>query len=403
MLSTRIAKEDDLEELAALDATCFPADDPDHQHASPGELETGISARGVTVAIDGTRIVGFLHVEQPSVEHAIISALGVHPDYRRSGLASRLLDAYLKSLQPYALEHMSLSTVTSPRNLPMLRILLARGFIVRNLMTNYFGTDRDRLYCQLRVRRPYVDPNDRYLVPVSALDEVASLLETQSYAITNILHTAASWLFEVSRFDENDVTALQANEYNAGVAFSTAMLGVLTFLLGFSFASDRYPDGARVLLAMATAASTLSLIVYANASGEIGRLRSTDFDLHMKWGNLLSEYGGVTPFILSLSITFTEVTKNKYVGFLVAATFSCSLVLYEMSRFSMTSRYPRIRKFRWPAYATGVLPMLGAAAHGETVLSWAWAAITIALLGWRIFVATPSDIRESPRDNIAGG
>lgn len=398
LLTTRIANSDDLQRLVDLDAICFPVDDPDHQHASPGELESGVALRQVTVAVDGERIVGFLHVERPSADHAVISAIGVHPDYRRSGLASSMLDGYLESMGSFVLEQISLSTVTSPRNLPMLRILLSRGFVVRTFMKNYFGEERDRVYCQLRIRRPYVDPNDRYLVPVSARDEVESLLDTQSYAITNVLHTAADWLFEISRFDENDVTALQSNEYNAGIAFSTAMLSVLTFILGFSFASDRYPDGARALLVIATAATTLSLIVYANASGEIGRLRSRDFDLHMKWGNLLSEYGGVIPFILSLSLTFVEVTKNVYAGWLLAVGFSGSLLLYERSKFSMTTRYPARRKFRWPAYATSLLPSVSAATHASNASSWIWTAVAIVLLSWRIIVAAPSGIRESPRE-----
>jgi hypothetical protein len=278
-------------------------------------------------------------------------------------------------------------------------MLLSRGFIVKTALSNYFGPGKDRLYCQLRVRRPYSDPNDRYILDTGATEQVYALLATQSYAITQILATADGHMFEISRFDEDDIAALQANEYNAGIAFSTAILAALTFLLAFAFASSRYPDGARALLGIATLTSTVSLIVYANASGEVGRLRSKNFDQFMQWGNLLSEYGGVIPFLLTIPATFTNVTDNKAVAWSMGALFSVALLLYEISDFSMTSRFPRTAIYRWPAYLTAAIPLLGVPASGSTWLGWAWMVGTTGLLTLRTVVALPSHVREVPRSH----
>lgn len=393
-MDVRLAGWNDLAKLKALDAVCFPEDDVDRERATPGEIEAGLQHDGITVVQDGDELVAFLQVDRPSDRHVYIAALGVRPSAQGGGIGARLLDSFLRSVDPEAGLVSSISTVTSPRNLPMLGLLLSRGFVVRTVMRDYFGEDKDRFYCQLRVRHRFVDPDDRYLVPAHSLDHLYRLLSSETYALTDLLRSPSGPLFEVSRFDDDDLAGLQAAEASAGISFSTAILAALTFLLAFAFASPRYPDGARALLVVATLTSTASLIVYANASGELARLRSNTFDNYMKWGNLLSEYGGVTPFVLTLPITFNAVTDSENAGLAIAALFCGSLLAYEFSAFALVARYPRHWRFYVPAILTAGLPLAGVLLPDDPRWSWGWTTLALVVLLIRILVALPPTVAE---------
>jgi hypothetical protein len=172
------------------------------------------------------------------------------------------------------------------------------------------------------------------------------------------------------------------------------MLASLTFLLAFAFASARYPDGARALLLIATLSTTASLIIYANASGDLVRLRSNTFDQYMKWGNLLSEYGGVTPFLLALPLTYASVTTTRPAAIGMALLFSAALLAYELSRFALLKRYPRTVLFVVPAVATSLLPIAGVFASDQGVWTWIWTSAVVLLLAFRVAIAVPSGASE---------
>lgn len=401
-VTVRRAQRSDLNALLELDSDCFPESDVDRERPAPGEIEAGLEDGLILVAERGDVLVGFLHVDYPSDRHFYIAALGVHPEAQGRGVGARLLDSFLESRQSERVLA-SMSTVTSPRNLPMLGLLLSRGFVVRNVMRGYFGEDKDRFYCQLRLRHRFLDPDDRYLVPVQSLDQVYRLLDSERYVLTDLIRSPSGQVFEVSRFDEDDLASLQASESSAGIAFSTAILAAITFLLAFAFASPRYPDAARALLVVATLTATASLIVYANASGELARLRSNTFESYMKRGNLLSEYGGVTPFVLTLPVTFASVTDNRAAAVIMAVLCSVALLVYELSGFALLARYPRTPRFVVPAVCTSLLPIAGVLLPAESAWSWAWTGSALAVLAIRIAVALPSDVAEqmTPADATA--
>lgn len=234
-----------------------------------------------------------------------------------------------------------MSTVTGPSNYAMLRLLISHGFVVRTLMIDYFGSGHDRFYCQYRVRADYVDPNDRYIVPAQASDHIARLMTAEEYVITSLVDLPAGPAFEICRFERDDFAGLQSDECAGGVTFSAGALAAITFILGFSFVSSSYPDDVRVLLIGAVLVTTFALIVYANAAGELSRLRSNAFGDHMKWGNVLSEYGGILPFLISLPVTFAGVAKAQWVALATAAMVSSGLFVYERARFAISSRFRR--------------------------------------------------------------
>ncbi|MEK8105420.1 hypothetical protein NKG94_10085 [Micromonospora sp. M12] len=102
--------------------------------------------------------------------------------------------------------------MTSPENLAMLGLLLSRGFVVRTIVPDYFGPGRDRYYCQHKSRVEYVDADERYLIPVAASAQIATLLAGEQNVITGLVNLPAGPALELSRFEKDDFAALQSDE-----------------------------------------------------------------------------------------------------------------------------------------------------------------------------------------------
>jgi hypothetical protein len=274
----------------------------------------------------------------------------------------------------------AVSTVTSPSNYAMLRLLLSQGFLVRTVMRDYFGSGHDRFYCQYKIRIRYVDPDDRYLIPALGVEHIAKLMTMEGYVITSVVTLPTGPAFEIRKLERDDFAALQSDECAASITFSAGALGAITFILGFTFVYPDYPADIRVLLIGAAVTTTFSLIIYANASGELSRLRSNTFDHHMKWGNALSEYGGILPFLVTLPVTLASVTKNEQVSFTTAAIVSLALYMYARSRFAIGSRFERTRLIFILEIVTCSAPITGVLAVLHFPTTWPWTiAISLAL------------------------
>ncbi|MGY0230915.1 N-acetyltransferase [Longispora urticae] len=379
----RDATTADLPSLVELDRLCFPEDDLSLEPAVAGEIERAVEAGRVRVVTVESRLIALLTYEVPNPSHVFVSAIGVHPEWRRQGFGVLLLTELLeRNVLHSTLESQSVSTVTSPANHAMLRMLLSNGFVVRRLLKDYFGPGRDRYYCQYKVKTEYVDPDDRFFVPMSATAHIESLLSLGRYAITGAFTLATGPMFEISHFEVDDLATLQSDETSAGVATSSGILAAITFLLGLSLTSPLYPDAVRIVLMGAALATTFSLIIYANTSGELARLRTNVFSHHMKWGNSLSEFGGVYPFLISLPVAFGRVSSSIWAGLGAALFVTVAMMLYERSKFSIFMRF-RQTVVTWTlsiviacAPVSGVLVVR----YGSPVMSWAWAAAVCAAL-----------------------
>ncbi|MGW6425611.1 N-acetyltransferase family protein [Nocardia sp. NPDC055053] len=381
MVEIRPAVEADVTALNRLDSVCFPAGDVDREPASEDELRDGVRKGQVFVSIDDGAITGFIHYERPTSGHVYISAVAVTPQLRGQGIARGLLHHLLAVLR--AAESgvtPSISTVTSPRNFPMLRLLLHEGFIARTLMLGYFGAGHDRLYLQYKVRIDYIDPDERYLVPVRAMRHVEQLLSDDNYVITDFVQLPSGDAFEFCRFERDDLAGLEADETTTSVTFAGTILAAMTFVLGTALGSAQYPDPARALLLVATLATTMALVIYTNAAGDIARLRSHAFDLHMRVGNALSEYGGVYPFLISLPITFSVVTKSVVAGVAAAGLFTVALWLYERSRFSISQRFEQSKVTIALRATTVAAPVVGVVAMRWVWASWVWTGAVVCIL-----------------------
>ncbi len=279
-MEVRTATPEMLSALVELDEVCFPADDTSRERAAPGEVERGIAAGRVLVAQEDGRLRAFMQWDRPSPSCLYLTALGVHPDEQSIGLGRTLLKRFLAEATKD--EEVSITTVTGPGNLPMLRLLLSHGFVARRAMRDYFGVGKHRLYLQFKASDDTIHPDDRYLIPIDNQETVFGLLGEGKYLLTDVVDSASGTYYEISRFDEEDRSSLQADELSTGVSFASAILAGLTFLAAFAFGSQRY----------------------------------------MKWGNLLSECGGVLPFLLVLPLTFRQVTSETPATWAIAILFA---------------------------------------------------------------------------------
>ena len=189
-MEVRTATPEMLSALVELDEVCFPADDTSRERAAPGEVERGIAAGRVLVAQEDGRLRAFMQWDRPSPSCLYLTALGVHPDEQSIGLGRTLLKRFLAEATKD--EEVSITTVTGPGNLPMLRLLLSHGFVARRAMRDYFGVGKHRLYLQFKASDDTIHPDDRYLIPIDNQETVFGLLGEGKYLLEN-----RDWLQEL--------------------------------------------------------------------------------------------------------------------------------------------------------------------------------------------------------------
>lgn len=381
-ITVRVADASDFAELSLLDRQCFPPGDPVREPFSDDELRDGLSGGRVYVAVAAGLYVGFIHFERPSDHHIYLSALAVHPAHRNTGVGSCLMKHLLVTLQQAEKGRLpSISAVTSPENKHMLHLLFKHGFVARTMMRGYAGPGQDRIYCHYKLRVDYVDPDVPYLVPTTAYAEIDRMLADDRFVIIRMVELSSGQsFFEFFRFDEDDLAGLQADETSISVTFAGTILAAITFVLGFALQSDSFPNAARVLLLAAVLATTMALVVYTNASGGIARLRFDAFEHHMRLGNILSEFGGMHPFLVALPVTFSYSNKSFVAGISMGVLFSVSLAMYERSRYSISSRFPRSSASRLAQLLVVTAPISGVLAIGSERWQWTWAIALLVLL-----------------------
>lgn len=392
VVSTRPASPVDLPELCALLA------DAGQAAAVPTGLVAHAVAHGlVQVAEAEGALVGCAAAETPSPGHVRLFAVVVRSGKRRRGIASLLLAEMLDRIPRRPAERPMISAVVGVAELEAARFLLATGFIGTRILRSGADTEPQIQY-QYKVRVEYVDPDARHLVPVVAPEQLVESLAAPDQAVTALVTLAGEPAFEIARFERDDPATLQSGEAAAGIAFSGSLLAAITFILGFALTSSRFPDDVRLLLIGATFSTMLSLIVYASASGELARIRANSFGRIMKWGNVLSEYGGVLPLLICLPVTYAQVSGNPWTTMVLAAALSCAIVGYERSEFSIARRFEHTGLDVALMVLTAVSPSAGAAVVTAGVVTWPWTAVLALTLAARIWLCL---LRQGPETGIA--
>ncbi|UIX34707.1 GNAT family N-acetyltransferase [Streptomyces sp. GQFP] len=383
--STRAACPADLPRLRSLLTDSFEAA---AMPSAAALLADAIDRDLVQVAESEGELVGCIAAEMPSAGHARLSVIAVRADARRQGVASRLLAELVKELPRRSSEAPLISAVARTEELAVTRLLLACGFIGTRVMRvgSTGGSGALHIHYQHKARVEYVDPDARHLVPAHAREQLTESLTPSDQAVTALVTLGGKPAFEIARFVQDDPATLQSGEAAAGIAFSGSILAAITFLLGFAFSSSRFPNDVRLLLIGATFSTVLSLIIYASASGELARIRSNAFGKIMKWGNVLSEYGGVFPFLISLPVTYAQASGDPWSTMILAVVLSAAIGWYEHSEFSIAHRFRRSRPELALMVLTAASPAVGAALVVADATSWPWTTALTATLAARTWL-----------------
>jgi ribosomal-protein-alanine N-acetyltransferase len=147
-LNVRVAQVQDLPQLMALDAECFPQGNFDLEPAPAGEIEAGVEDGGVFVALSNEAIVGMLQVDKVSSNEWELLTLAITSSHRGKGIGKALMARFISelALSPYMV---AVSCLTSPNNLAMQGLLEEYGFVQVGLLSDYFGPGKHRLRFQL--------------------------------------------------------------------------------------------------------------------------------------------------------------------------------------------------------------------------------------------------------------
>ena len=147
-LTVRLAEFEDLPDLLALDAECFPHGNIDLEPAPAGEIEAGVEGRGIFVASSENQIVGMLQLDKVSSNEWELLTLAITTSHRGQGVGRALMNRFLTELEqsPYLV---AVACLTSPNNLAMQELLESFGFVQVGLLADYFGPGKHRLKFQL--------------------------------------------------------------------------------------------------------------------------------------------------------------------------------------------------------------------------------------------------------------
>lgn len=121
---------------------------------------------------------------------------------------------------------------------------------------------------------------------------------------------------------DSDDAAL--SEIAVSVALTSFLSGACLFFMGLLLSSESDPPQSRAALGMLFVAALgflFSTLIYANASGEVVRLRTTSFSHQMAVANALSEYLGVYPLVFASPLAVLAFTDDATLAvfFLCAA------------------------------------------------------------------------------------
>ncbi|MFC8101955.1 GNAT family N-acetyltransferase [Streptomyces sp. NPDC057363] len=349
-------------------------------------LHEAVERRLVRVAESEGALAGCVVAEAPSPGHVRLSVIAVRADLRRQGVAARLLAETVKEFTQRPTEPPLVSVLADVEDPVLSRLLLACGFLGTRLMRGSGPGAAVRIYYQHKSRVAYLDPDARHLVPVGDQEQLAESLAPSDHAVTALVSLGGGPAFEIARFEQDDPAALQSGEAAAGIAFAGSILAAITFLLGFSFSSTRFPDDVRLLLIGAAFSTVLSLILYASASGELARIRSNSFGKIMKWGNVLSEYGGVLPFLISLPVTYAQASQNPWTTMVLAVILSAAIAWYERSEFSIAHRFRGTPGVTVLVVVTAVSPVVGSGLVAAGATSWPWTIVLAVALSARTWL-----------------
>ncbi len=134
----REATLEDAEELKKLDELCF------NQQVQYDELQflyyiTDSEIHSLVID-HNKRLIGFIiYSTDKTAKTANIVTLDIHPDFRRKGLASKLLNAAEGQLNKFRTKTITLQV--SVNNIPALNFYKDKGYEIHSLIDDYYPTE----------------------------------------------------------------------------------------------------------------------------------------------------------------------------------------------------------------------------------------------------------------------
>lgn len=129
-------KAEHVSQVAQLEKTCFA--DPWSEMSIASELQSIWSYW--VVAQDGEQVVGYVG-SQSSVDESDIMNIAVHPDWRRQGIAEKLIDHLVQELKKRGSHALMLEVRVS--NDPAIALYKKIGFQQVGLRKNYYRNPRE--------------------------------------------------------------------------------------------------------------------------------------------------------------------------------------------------------------------------------------------------------------------
>ena len=343
-MSIRRATHDDLAAIRQLEKVAFPKNNLDLEPAAPGELEEGIERRQFWVFETGSKIIGFIQFEKLSRSQYNLIAIVVDPKHQGQHVGKKLVKKVLKRVQKKNPDA-EIACVTSPRNTRMMSMLLDFGFKGVEHVSNYFGPGKDRLWFKYTKFEPDYPSTTRVSVPLEEPATFIQLMSEKSFHLIGVKHSAQGLLVTLGQPIIADPVSLRQTEANTSVAQASGILAALAFILGFVYkgGTKGINSALGVFLILSIVLTAGAVQLYANSTGNMARIGDGNFDKHMKWGNLLLDFGGHYPLVLILPALVASDLKDNNLAMIAGVGVSLLLFWYEFSPFSIFKRY----KFTW--------------------------------------------------------
>lgn len=383
-MAFRLALPTDLVKLQKLDSEVFPEGSKDLEPASEAELQGGVANGDVWLIEEGSAVQGFFQLEKVSDSKFSLISLAVASKFQGSGIGKRLLDEAIM-LASKASVDAEIVCVTSPKNLRMIGLLVSHSFIAVQLVEDYFGAGKDRVWLRRGANHNEYPETRNVIVPLHDSKALTKLMAERGMHIVKMLNTAQGRNAVMCLPIEHDPVSLRQTEANSSVGQASGILAALTFILAFAFSSANsagFGSTLGLFLIVCIILVVGAVQVYANSTGNMARIGDGNFDDHMKWGNLLLDFGGHYPLVLILPALFAEhgtLINTLVVGLAV----TLALAAYEISPFAIRRRY---RKSKWNSLLvilTCAVPLFSftLVSHPEREIYWLLAVVI--LLGLR--------------------
>jgi len=98
--------------------------------------------------------------------------VAIHPDHRKRGLLSKIIDRHIKSIRDIGYKHICLTT--APNNYPAIRGAMAYGFVIKKLTLKYNNLLRYILH--LSLSNPVKHPKYNVRIPNTDIESLKFIL-----------------------------------------------------------------------------------------------------------------------------------------------------------------------------------------------------------------------------------